>query len=213
MNIFIDDLIFQKYEKFSVYYIIEIDKLEKFIKKELEINPDISYKELDNNLDIYIDEHFYYNLINHSIDDFNTKIKNNIKLAQIAKDYKYLDYIKRKFDVTEDLLTVDLMIWNYNSKKIKIKLKVSNLNNKKEYKVKQLLSDFLEIPDNHSFEYKSDIIRLIHLYIYENKLQEIENKNIFVADDHLKNILLPLKDIDSHYTYENLPLYLEHLII
>jgi hypothetical protein len=211
-----NDLIFQKYEKFSVYYIIRIDQLENFIRGAQENNPDLSYQDLNDMLDQYIEEHCYYNLLTHFTNEFDEKLKHNIKLARDYTDNAYLDYVKHKFDIEDDLSQVDLTLWNYKSNKIKIKLKINSqqqlTKTGTQYGIKTLLADFLEIPSNQTFKYKSDIIRLVHKYIYENQLQNYENKNVIIPDEHLTSLLLPLNDQDTSYTYENLPSYLKHLI-
>jgi len=216
MDYQINDLCYSKYETFSAYYVISVEKIQSFIKILLDKTPHLSFVELENQLDLYISEKCYFNLLTHFGEDFNDKIKHNIKVARECGDFSYLDYLKRKFQLEDDLTQIDLSIWNYKTNKIKIKLKsvssihLSNPNN--QFTVKTLLAEVLGISPDQSFKYKSEIIRLIHKYIYDNQLQDQNNKNVIIPDEHLTNILLPLNDEDDSYTYINLPQYVKHLI-
>ena len=174
----------------------------------------LSFNELQNQLDIYISDHCYFNLLTHSSECFNEKLKHNLKLAKEYEDHSYLNYLKRKFKLDEDLFNLDLSTWNYKCNKIKIKLKspVSTLTSEQKLTIETSLSDLLKISPNQTFKYKSEIVRLIHKYIYDHKLQNRNQKHIITPDQQLSKVLSPLSNDQFSYTYENLPQHLMHLI-
>lgn len=197
------DIIYQKYEQYSIQYIISLEQIESFC---LQIS--------DNNLiDELIKKQCYYNIVSKLIDDFELKLKHNIKLAQDKNDNKFLSYLQNKFAIIDDLKTIDVANWNYKSNTVKLKLKLKpNINKGHSYKVQHILSDLIETNKDHIFKYKSDIIRLVHKHIYENRLQDVINPCNITPDKYLNNLLSPLSNNDKSYTFLNLPHYLNHQI-
>jgi hypothetical protein len=209
MNEYINDLVYKKYEQFSLRYVVSIEQITDFIKSIIGECPEISDQDLNNQLDDMIDRDCYLNLPTSAITDFNTKLKHNIEIAQVKNDKPILDYLRRKFNIDDDLSKIDLLNWDYKPNKIKIKLKLANHCG---YTMKTLLSDFFEIPKDKTYKYKSDIIKFVHKYIYENQLQSQTNKSAINPDENLANLLLPLSDEHDSYTYFNLQYYIRHMI-
>ena len=205
------ELVYQKYETYSMRYIISIDLIEQFI--DLIDTKNLSYYQINEKLDKIICEKCYYNLLTTLIDDFQNKLKHNIKLARQNKDSNFLFYLSHKFQIKDDLLNVNLDEWQYESKKIKLQLKSTKKEIEKQrfYVPKTLLAELLQISDNQRFKHTSEIIRLIHKYIHINQLQNRINKNQIDPDEPLANLLLPLH-LDATYTYYNLTEYVKHLI-
>jgi chromatin remodeling complex protein RSC6 len=199
------DLVYQKYEQYSVQYIVSIEQLTGFLE---------SYIGDVENANRFLDESIknccYYNLITTKINDFNDKLRHNIKLAQESDDTDFLGYLQRKFAIDDDLSHVDPETWTYQSKKIKVKLKVSI--NKNKYMLNPKLAEFLGVSTDQTYKYRSDIYKLIHQYIATNRLQDQYNRSQVNPDDDLSKVLSP-PPLNSHfYTYYNLPSCLDHMI-
>lgn len=201
-----NDITYQKYEEYCVQYIISLAQIELFNMK----TSDGSHGSLDD----MIRKYCYYNLPSKMIDDFDLKLKHNVLLARNNQDHKYLGYIQRKFHISDDLMSIDIDSWQYKPNLIKIKLKSNTINGKyKGFTVTPLLAKLLEVKPDNVFKYKSDIIRLVHKHIYENKLQDVFNPMNIIPDIYLKEVLSPLLKQDKLYTYLNLPFYLNNLIL
>lgn len=205
----INNLVYLKYEQFSSQYVISLQQIELFIEQ---LKSDLSLEELNSQLDVMINTNCYYNLLTSRLDDFNDKLKHNIELAKLNQDTKFLTYLAQKFNINDDLESIDLSQWEYKSNKIKIKLKVNPLCPPQQFCATELLAGLLKISPEHKYKHASDIIRLIHKYIYDNSLQDIKDKKIICPDENLMQILLPLEESDQFYTYYNLPKYTKHLI-
>ena len=124
-----------------------------------------------------------------------------------------MTYLSQKFQIKDDILNINLDEWKYESKKIKLQLKLTQKNIEKQqfYGAKILLAELLEISDSEKFKHTSDIIKLIHKYIHINQLQNRINKSQIDPNEELANLLLPL-NCDTTYTYYNLNKYIKHLI-
>lgn len=206
------DLIYQKYEQFSIQYIISTQQIDNFLKQ---INFSLStIDEISKEIDEMINNQCYFNLLTTSVDNFEEKLKHNIEIAQKNADITFLKYLSRKFQITDDITTINPLTWTYKSHKIKLKLKssIQNVSNQRYYTIKTLLADLLCISTKQKFFHLSDIMKLVHKYIYDNQLQNKINKNQIDVSNSFGNILLPLDEIDISYTYYNLQKYIKHLI-
>src|SRR5688572_13769172 len=99
-------LTYQKYEKYSVIYIISIDQIEKFIGLLVENEFDFNFDNTSDQLDQIIENKCYYNLLTSAVDNFQTKIKHNIGLAKENNDFKYLKYLTQKFQIKDDFTKI-----------------------------------------------------------------------------------------------------------
>lgn len=215
------DLIFSKYELYSVQYIICPQRIQKMISDLKNKTPNLLIDQLSAELDKLIEKECYFNLVTNRVDDFIDKFKRNVKIAQRNQDSKYLAFLARKFHIADDLEKINPDTWLYKSTKTLIKLKpvikqttsgVSPIGHNGTYKAKKLLSQILNISEDTVFKYKIDLIKLIHKYIHDHKLQgQSTLKATIFPNDELRDILLPLENDDA-YTYYNLPNYLKHLI-
>ena len=206
----LNDLVYQKYEQFSVQYIMNIYDIKKLI--ETYVSHSSNLDNLDDYLNKMIREKFYYNITTTIITNFDQKLKHNIGLAQKSNDLNFFGYMSRKFGIKENMSLIDLNVWEYKSQKIKLKLKIGSTQSS-YFTTKPLLADLIGIDNDQKFKYKSDIMKLIHQYINENQLQDRTNKIRINPDQHLTKILSPLENDDWVYTYYNLPNYVNHMII
>lgn len=215
MNDKLDFFIYSKYERYSAQYIISIEQINDLCTDLIVDKNQYTNDQLNIMLDHKIKKECYYNLLTTLIIDFNTKLKHNISLIQQNTDISYANYLKSKFRITDDFMKINVNNWNYKPNKIKIKIKLkANIKIRKTiYYVKELLSDLLKISSQKKFKYKSEIIKLVHQYIFDNQLQNIKTNMIIDCDQNLLQILLPLQSSDENYTYFNLPKYLTHMII
>lgn len=194
------------YEKFSSVYIIDLDQLKQFLNNQTTQ----SMIEIEQ----WMQEHCYYLITCRLVNNFDDKIIHNLNLARQRNDMCYVQYISQKFGLI-------INNWTYVPDKIPIKLRIkmkinskqpSRSNNGDKFKVSDLLASLLTIPDQQLFTRKSDIIRLVHQYIYHHHLQDSFDRKIIHPNQSLQNLLRPLEPKDKHYTYFNLEYYLEHQI-
>ncbi len=196
-----EDIIYRKYEEYSACYILDLNRLKEFASNLLLT---YSLSELDYQLNLQIVEKCYFNLRTDRIPDFTDKIKHNIQLGQTSGDISYLNYLQSKFSIADDLSEVDLTTWNYQPKKIKIKLKNNvNLSSVSIWNVSSQLANLLDIDSTQSFKLRSDIVKLVHKYIYDNQFQSTKDKKCIQLDSYLQQVVkLPLGE--TQCTYENL---------
>lgn len=190
---------YQKYEEYSTKYIIDITKLNDFVKSL----PDDTDTPTDYLTEQWIISNCYQIISSHSIDDFNKKINDNITIAQKINDIEYIKHISNKLSVT---INTTENVWNYKPNKIKLMIKKLPLNST-GFRINNKIGTLLGISTEKVYRYKSDIIRLIHQYIYNEQLQHKSIKKIIVPNQKLQEILLPLKEGESNYTYYNLAEY------
>lgn len=196
-----DDLPYTIYEQYSNQYIISVEQ----IKQHLQTHQITSVQD-------YLQTHCYYNLLTDHVDQFEAKLKHNLQLARNRHDHSFWQYMARKFHLHIDMASIDLPQWKYQPHKIKLKLKTEKVNAPKGYQMTPLLSNLLGVPIETTFTYKSDIIRLVHQYIYQHQLQDVKQKQTINPDEALSQVLLAIKEPDTQYHYYNLPQYLDHLI-
>lgn len=197
----IDQLTYRKYEEYSTSYIIYLDKLNEFIiKLSSQENSDI-----DLTIEQWIQQNCYHILTGHLIDDFNSKIAHNLILAQQQHDISYVKYISQKLNIN-----IDEKTWTYIPNKIKIKIKSNVI--KEGFKVSPKLSVFLGSPPDKIYKYRSDIVKLIHKYIYDNQLQNRYDRKTITPDDQLQTILSPFLPNEREYTYLNLVSHIDQII-
>jgi len=192
------------YEKYSSYYIIDISSLSGYLD---------TLPTSESQIDQWLSVSCYYNLPHDRVDDFERKLRHNLELGQHHQDLPYLHHLHQKFNLPTD---IDLTTWSYHPKKITIKLKMptssASTSSIIEYSANVQLLQLLKRKPDEIFKYKSSIIRLVHKYIYENKLQNYEHKVRIDPNPQLAQILPPLHNGDTYYTYFNLPMYLNSLI-
>lgn len=196
----IDQLTYRKYEEYSTIYLIHLGKLNDYI---LELLSEIKLKgHLDEDIDVLIEQwiqnNCYYILITHNTDDFNIKLTHNLQLAKQQEDYQYINYISSK-------LNIKINEWVYIPNKIKIRIKQV----KGTITIGEKLAQILEIPKDTQFKYKSEIIRLIHKYIYDHQLQNRYDRKTITPNDQLLSVMTPLVDGEREYTYDNLPRHID----
>lgn len=193
----INPIVYQKYEEYSTQYIINLEHLNEYVKS-------ITADKIEPLIDKWIDEHCYYILITHMVDDFTNKVNHNIQIAHKYDDKSYVEYLSHKLR-----LNIDLTTWEYKPKKIKIKIKTSAVEG---YKIMEPLAQLLKLSITTVFKYPSEIIRHIHKYIYDHQLQNRYDRNVFTPDESLSSVLTPLKDTELEYTYDNLPLHINYIV-
>jgi hypothetical protein len=194
-----ENIIYRKYEECSPYYILDIDYLSQLFKV---LNTGKSSYQLESEFNQRIDEECYYNLRTDQIEDFGEKLRHNVRLAQVKDDHRYLNYIQFKFHLDEKLSEVDPDQWKYQPKKLKLKLKPQAIT-VSYYYVSSQLADMLSLEEDRKFKWKSEILKLVHQYIWENRLQDREKKAQINPDPKLKALIkLPIGA--QNCTYFNL---------
>jgi hypothetical protein len=176
------------YEEYSTHYIIDLSQ--DFPTEE--IAP-------------WLEEHCYYVLSTSLISDFHQKVKHNLSLARSRDDRQYLTYLMKKFNIV-----VDPQCWDYQPPKIRIQLKKTTVSGwTMGPSLVQLLnpSDPIKV-----YQYRSEIVRLVHQYIYQHQLQNRYDRQTITPDNSLQTVLTPLSSTEIGYTYYNLPQHLMDLI-
>jgi hypothetical protein len=189
-------LVYQIYEEYSTVYIINIETLNQYA---MTLETDVNHGQL---LEQWIQEHCYYILSSHIITGFLNKLEHNLQLAKRDNDTEYIQYISQKLH-----LTIDPEKWEYVPNKIKIKLKPSTTT-KSGFRMTDEMARLLAVSSDQIYKYKSEIVRLVHRYIYQNQLQNRYDPKVITPDDSLQNLLIPLNVGEIEYTYDNLPKYI-----
>ena len=182
-----EHIIYRKYEECSPYYILDIDYLNQLFKA-LNVGQPKDRIQLESEFNQRIDEECYYNLRTDQIEDFGDKLRHNIRLAQVKDDHQYLNYLQFKFQLDEKLSDVNPDQWKYQAKKFKIKLKPNSLN-VSYYAASDQLADVLSLDTDRKFKWKSEILKFVHQYIYENRLQNTSQKSQINPDPKLKALI------------------------
>lgn len=190
-------LTYLKYEEYSPSYIINLDSLNNVILDL--ICHDIG---IDLPIEQWIQKNCYYVINGHMCCDFDTKIAHNLTLAQQHNDKQYVTYISNKLKIN-----IDENTWEYIPNKIKLKFKPCFY---KGFKMTQQLSFVLGLSCDKIFKYKTDILKLIHKYIYDHKLQDMNDRKTIIPDDKLRGIL---STDNIQYTYFNLMTHINTHII
>jgi chromatin remodeling complex protein RSC6 len=160
-----------------------------------------SSSDIDTLIEQWIETNCYFNLLTHSVDDFTRKINRNLQIAKNTNDTDYVKYISKKLKIE-----INHTKWDYTPNKIKIRVKT--IKPTEGYKIDTQLSLFLGVPNETVFHYKSEIVKIIHKYIYDHELQNRYDRNTITPDEQLMTILMPLGNGDREYTYYNLPQYI-----
>lgn len=189
----IDCLTYLKYDQYSNLYMINLTQFNNYLVS-VKRSPDI-----DQLIKQWIEQNCYLHLPTHAIDDFTHKVNRNLQIAKRDNDHEYITYICDKLKIV-----IDQQQWIYIPNKIKVKLKTAKITN--GYTINQSLATWLNLPIDTVFHYRSDIVRLIHQYIYDHQLQNRYDKHTITPDDQLSAILVPA---EREYTYTNLP---QHII-
>lgn len=183
---------YQKYEEYSTKYIIDITKLNDFVKSTDTLT--------DYTTEQWIVGNCYQIISSHLIDDFSKKINDNITIAQKNNDFEYIKHVSSKLSI---IININETVWNYKPNKIKLMIKKITPNSD-GFRINNRIGTLLGLSTERIYRYKSDIIRLIHQYIYNEQLQHKSIKKIIVPNQKLQEILSPLKTSDANYTYYNL---------
>lgn len=187
---------YQVYEEYSTVYIINIEKLNQYLTT---IETDVNRDHL---MEQWFHEHCYYILSSQLIPEFLQKLDHNLQLAKGYNDTSYIQYISQKLH-----LTIDPEKWEYVPNKIKIKLKSSTT--KSGFRMTDEMSRLLGVSSDQVYKYKSEIVRLVHRYIYQNQLQNRYDPKVITPDDSLQDLLIPLNVGEIEYSYDNLHKYIQ----
>lgn len=189
-------LTYQMYEEFSTKYIIDIHSLNQYIIDQ-QLNPTFQVED-------WMVEHCYYILLNKLMDQFTDKINHNLVLAKKKNDVSYVNHIVNKLHIN-----VNQLSFEYTPNRIKLSIKGAK---KQGFSITNELAKVLNVHVDVIFKNRSDIIKLIHKYIYQNKLQNQYDRQTITPDDTLSTLLSPLTGTEIGYTYMTLPTHLGHLI-
>jgi hypothetical protein len=170
--------VYRYYEKYSSSYVINI--------VELNTASDVEQ---------WINDHCYYILTSHLMDNFLTKLQHNLQLARGRQDHEYVKYIsnKLKIDISPE--------WEYRPNKLKLVLKTNA--------GQGVIPKFLGISPEKRFKSRGELLHLIHKYIYDNQLQNRYDRKVITPDDKLQEYLTPLTTDEREYTYINLGSHLK----
>src|SRR2546427_9854428 len=100
MEEYLNDLVYYKYEQFSVQYIISPEQIRLLIES---LKGKVPQADLSSRLDELIESQSYFNLMTSHVNDFEAKLKHNINLAQTRQDLSFLNFLRRKFQIEGDL--------------------------------------------------------------------------------------------------------------
>lgn len=185
LGIHMDPITYQIYETYSTQFIINIDSLNTFIIQNKIVDQCIINQWVINNS--------FYIIKSISIPNFAEKISHNLDIAKKTKNSAYVQYIRGILNIN-----IDMVNWTYTPCKIKIHIKSHG------FCIDQQLSELLgiDISSQKKFKHFSDIIKLIHKYIYDNELQNRYDRQCLTPDDKLLKLLTPTEN--NVYTYFNL---------
>lgn len=183
-NMSLKSEVYRYYEQYSSSYVINIVELNNV---DEEVSPDQ-----------WINDHCYYILTSHLMDNFLVKLQHNLQLARNRQDHEYVKYIsnKLKIDVSPE--------WEYRPNKLKLVLKTTV-----NQGFTQKLSQLLGVSYEKRFKSRGELLHLIHKYIYDNQLQNRYDRKVITPDDKLQECLTPLKTDEREYTYINLGSHLK----
>jgi len=173
-----------------------MEKLNNYIQK-IKSLPD-----LDILVETWLEQNCYLVIQTHSVDDFVRKVNNNLQIAKHMNDTEYVKYLVKKLSIE-----VDQTNWIYVPNRIKIRVK--SVKPKEGFTISETLCTLLNIEHNTIFRYKSEIMKLIHKYIYDNRLQNRYDRNVVTPNEPLLSILIPLSENKHEYTYDNLPQHID----
>jgi hypothetical protein len=183
---------FHYYEQYSSAYIINLEMLNKKVD--------------DKDVEQWINDHCYYILTSHLMDDFPVKLQHNLQLAQSHQDHEYIKYISQKLKIN---ISPD---WEYRPNKLKLILKTTAVP-EGGCVVTHELSEIVGLPKGKLFKSRGELIHLIHKYIYDNQLQNRYDYKVITPDNKLQVCLTPLATDEREYTYVNLPRHLKTSIL
>ena len=153
----------------------------------------------------------YHLLVTDKVEGFEDRLRHNLLLAQLRHDQRYITYIKNKFKIHDQIESIDLTTWKYRQNKITLRLKSTVIDDEKKKMIivtNPELAKMLDIDLGTPFKYRSQLIRLVHKYIYDHNLQSSNQRQVINPDELLSKVLKPLSSSDGEYTYFNLPGYL-----
>jgi hypothetical protein len=185
-----ENIQYKKYEEYSTRYVLDPCQLHQWSQ--------ICQNEEE--MDQMIATNCYYNLITRMTDDFIHKLEHNVHLATRNHDDCYLQYLQNKWNLPQISTGEN---WIYCPKKLSIIIKL-----KDPLQPSEPLIKILGLDPSKTYQSRSDLIKLVHQYIYQNRLQSRIDRKVINPNTELTQFLLPLNAGVANYTYENLPNYI-----
>jgi chromatin remodeling complex protein RSC6 len=192
-----DPQTYQKYVEYSNQFIIDIVQLNECITH-------LNVPNTDQAIEDWIYSNCYYVIMSHLSGQFTDKIQHNLSLAYKRQDRSYIDYLSQHLNIT---FAPDQ--WDYQPVKIKLKIKnssggsntMSTTSTSNSLMMPVQLARLLGLSPETQFKYVSQILRLIHKYIYDHQLQNRYDRQTFTPDEELERVLTPLSSQEVGYTY------------
>ena len=133
---------YQKYEEYSTKYIIDITKLNDFVKSTDTLT--------DYTTEQWIVGNCYQIISSHLIDDFSKKINDNITIAQKNNDFEYIKHVSSKLSI---IININETVWNYKPNKIKLMIKKITPNSD-GFRINNRIGTLLGLSTERIYRYK-----------------------------------------------------------
>jgi|UniRef100_A0A6C0BJ83 hypothetical protein len=189
--------VYRIYEEYRTSFILDLSVIQQAVT-----SPD-GLDELQ--IEQWLQEHCYYVIESHLIDDFRAKLDHNLHLAHSRQDESYRQHICHKLKIDVDPTT-----WAYIPNKVRIRLKIDGLTT--GLTLDPSLCQLLQVPSDHIFQLRGQILHLFHLYIYQHQLQNQYDRKVLTPDDALTQWLTPLGSGEIEYTFYNLFTHLKGIV-